>query len=546
MTITKYRDRCWFALLALLCWVACSRVDRPAPLEPARTEAVESSSAPVEAAPDQAAGPSVAELVEPYPPGRWRLADRRRLQAVRLWFSHILVRHRDVPAGLVSFQLPLWTSAPPPPERTREQAFALAQDLAERARREPGAFAELVRTYSEDIATRELGGSVGGMDAEQLYRYPTVLDVMAATKPGEVSRVVETGYGFHVFLRRSPPPAAAVSGARIVITHHDAPWTQRFFARRALPARSKSEAEALAGQIYARAKADPWSFPQLVEEYTEHSEALRGGDFGAWSALERTPFPREVEILRGLEIGEVAPPIDSLFGIQIIQRTSDRPRARYTATWIKRTFDPSVPETDPDSEAAVAASLRSIAKMVSADPARFPEFQRDICCTAIQHWLEGAGEAELEPALDRLGPGQIAAEPTRLPHSYVLLKRLAAPDAPAAPVLLDLPAPERPELDALLGRSIDFEVVAELGRALSTELPIERAQAAELAALHRTFATSTNDDDLAAYQFLQVRARELLGSAYGDYVEKLYGAVEAAILSDAGLESRLALPRAPS
>src|SRR5262249_2985714 len=147
---------------------------------------------------------------------------------------------------------------------------------------EPAQFAAMAERVSEDVATNTRGGSLGGINAFMLQTCPEVLDALSALKQGEVSRPVESAYGFHVFLLRAPPRDATVSGARIVVGYDEAPWLQAFLARRPLPRRSRAEALALAQKVYERARQGE-DFQRLVEEFTDHQEAVRKGDFGAWS-----------------------------------------------------------------------------------------------------------------------------------------------------------------------------------------------------------------------------------------------------------------------
>lgn len=94
--------------------------------------------------PPPTAAPSVQS---PYPPGRWR-SNTMELERVVLWPSHLLIRHADVEvSGGVSFSLTDFRNGLPPATRTREQALALATELARHARREPERFAELVREH---------------------------------------------------------------------------------------------------------------------------------------------------------------------------------------------------------------------------------------------------------------------------------------------------------------------------------------------------------------------------------------------------------------
>jgi hypothetical protein len=250
----------------------------------------------------------------------------------------------------------------------------LAEQLAVQAQLDPERFATLAREHSEDPLTRQLGGSLGGVKASYFAPLYGLLDVFAATEIGSVSQVVETPHGFHVFLRRHPPSEAVVSGSRIVIGHVDAGWLGILYPDRP-PTRSRDEAAAIASQIYEQARLNPERFDELVRRHSEHEDVIRDGDFGTWSNLEPTPFPREIEALERVKPGEVAQPIDSLFGIQVILRTPNRPRTVYATTTLRLRFDPSA----PGSKAATLDRARSIASRVAQSPASFTELQAELC-----------------------------------------------------------------------------------------------------------------------------------------------------------------------
>ena len=216
----------------------------------------------------------------PYPRAAWRLVKADELERVVIWLSQILVRHADV-RNEVSFNLGYWSSVLPPSTRCRRDALVLAQQVAEQAGQDPKRFPELVRQYSEDLTSRDEAGALGGYKASVLMLWPQVLDALAAIRPGQTSKVVETKYGFHIFYRAAPPPEEVMSGKHILIGHEKAPWLE-VFARDTVRSRSREAALVLANDLYRRASAEPERFGELVNEYSEHQDAVVGGDFGAW------------------------------------------------------------------------------------------------------------------------------------------------------------------------------------------------------------------------------------------------------------------------
>jgi parvulin-like peptidyl-prolyl isomerase len=383
--------------------------------------------------------------------GRWRLVPPEQLGSVVLWPAHILIRYNEVvnPHD-VSFTLTGWQSPLPPATRTRQEALLLAEQTARQAQQHPERFAELAQQLSEDPTTSQSGGSLGGVMASQLAPWPELLDTLASTKSGGVSGVVETEYGFHIVQHRVPPPAELVSGSSIVVAYDDAPFSQ-VSARGELPKRSRVEALHLATALYERARVEPESFEAHAREKSEHLDGERGGDFGAWSTRDLTPLSKEVEVLQGLKVGEVAPPVDTMFGYRVIKRTPNRPRQERAMARIELRFDSSLPDTDPGSRKATEEKARSLAVLLAADPKRFSELQREYCCKVVARVIEGRYLAPVEAALARLEIGEVSRTPVPFYGGYMIIQRVDPSLLTAPPTTsFDLPSPAEPDLAYLL------------------------------------------------------------------------------------------------
>jgi parvulin-like peptidyl-prolyl isomerase len=434
--MSKSRKKCINSLIAIgpLVAVSLSACGRE-PMAP------KARAASAEAAPASVAPPPVpSEPTRSYPPGPWR-ADPGVLNHTMLWLSHILIRHGEGAASQVAFNLTGWQTAQPPVTRTREEARVLAAQLAARARAQ-GDFEGLARQYSEDLETRTRGGSLGGLIAGHLSAWPEVLDALSTMRVGDVSDAIETEYGFHVVQRRAPVPEAIVSGSHIVIAHSNAPWL-RLAARGELPERTREEALAIAQRLYEQLRDTPDEFAKLVAEYSEHRDAVRGGDFGSWSTREISGYPREIETLSQLEVDAVAEPIDSMFGIQVIRRTENRARQHYAMAKISFSFERELPDSDPRSKRAAFEKARGVAAALRKDPGRFSKLQEEQQSMFIWPVIEGRSVPALEIALARLRPGQIADQPIDdIDIEYLIPKRLELSALPQQPEpAYDLPAP---------------------------------------------------------------------------------------------------------
>jgi hypothetical protein len=462
--------------------------------------------------------------VGPYPPARWRLATQTELEQTVLWVSHILIRHHRVRNAGVSFAPQQWRPSLDLATRTREEARDLAARLAAELKAEPQRFKEYVERFSEDLGTKTTGGSMGGIDAYQLCFYPPVLDALASVELDEATQPIETSYGFHIFKRHLPPPAAQVSGSHIVIGYDDARWLHDFAARRKVPFRTRGEALALAQSLYERARAQPDAFGELVSAYSDHRDAELGGDLGEWSNQEPSSWRREIEVLSSLRVGEIAAPIDTLFGIQILQRTDATSRRWFAADAMYFPYEGAVPESDPSSRSAAYQRAKVVLEQLRESPEQFDDLRYRYSRGPSARWREGPALANLSRALDGVAFGALVPEAIDDSGQLVIAKRLDPSSVPLPEYRLELPAPGAPNVAYAAGRMDAEEVRRELGEVASKARQDPELKAAmeaierSVEPWSRSLDVALEDDRMAAFEQTQRTLAEGIGdAAYARY-----------------------------
>lgn len=83
------------------------------------------------------------------------------------------------------------------PSARQDSVRRLAERIREQAATGAASFEELAREHSQDAASARRGGELGVVERGQSV--PAIEEVLFALEPGEVSEIVETPYGLHIF-----------------------------------------------------------------------------------------------------------------------------------------------------------------------------------------------------------------------------------------------------------------------------------------------------------------------------------------------------------
>ena len=194
--------------------------------------------------------------------------------------------------------------APATITRTKEEALALAQEVARKAK-DGGDFAALAKEYSDGPSGPQ-GGDLGTWVQGRMV--PEFDTAILGMEVGGVSDPVETGFGYHVITRKK---VDKVSARHILIMHND--------SMRKPPEISRTKEEALARVEEVKQKLnDGQSFEDLAREYSDGPSGVQGGDLSSFGRGKMHPDFETAAF--GLEVGGVSDAVETPFGYHLIQR----------------------------------------------------------------------------------------------------------------------------------------------------------------------------------------------------------------------------------
>lgn len=171
-------------------------------------------------------------------------------------------------------------------------------------------FEDVAREYSIDKPSAKQGGRMGYVVPN---RFPWDFEKAAFDTPvGQISPVVNSGFGIHIIRPESRRPARGeVSAAHILRVTRN--------ASDSIKARQKQ----LIDSIYSEVKADPSKFEDLARRLSEDPGSARNGGSLGWFGPGVMVHEFD-SVSFSLPVGQISTPFSTAFGWHIIKKTDER------------------------------------------------------------------------------------------------------------------------------------------------------------------------------------------------------------------------------
>jgi peptidyl-prolyl cis-trans isomerase SurA len=237
-------------------------------------------------------------LTERNVPSRIKISDAEISQALQERQSATLGTNPDIELGHILIAVP---------EKASETEIAALQAKAETALahiKKGDDFAKIAKEFS-DSSERDKGGLMGLRSAN---RYPTLfVDATRSLNVGDVT-LIRSGAGFHL-LKLVTKKASSV--LTVTQTH------PRHILLRPGGQLSQTSARAQLAEFKRQIETGKADFAKLAREHSQDSSGADGGDLG-WVSPGMF-VPEFEEVMNKLQLGQIADPTISRFGVHLIQ-----------------------------------------------------------------------------------------------------------------------------------------------------------------------------------------------------------------------------------
>jgi len=220
---------------------------------------------------------------------------------VRDFFRQNRAQFAERPATVTFRQIVI---APSASDSARARARATAQDVLSRVRGGED-FAQVARRFSDDPGTREQGGDLGWFRRGQMVQ--AFEDAAFGLRPGEISEIVESPFGFHVIKlerARGGERSARHVLIRAAVTPQDIQRAQQLADSVATALRGGAPFDTLADR-YAdpteQRRVGPYPVGQLPQPYVQPLTGVTQGDVVGPIRLESQGAPAKFAVVSVME-----------------------------------------------------------------------------------------------------------------------------------------------------------------------------------------------------------------------------------------------------